>query len=162
MLGNSLVILIDYWDSENPNEKNIRDILFQNIVDTVPTIPNLKLVVHSSYDQEKYHPNQFIHNYTWPCQKTNLFYASELKDYINSEKVDIQNFFVMGMHWDRCIKNRDLGWKSLKTNFPNKKIFTVENCILSLDNHRKISYWPDLKKDCRCKLVYRNFYEIIE
>ena len=155
------VILIDCWDSTDSKEQKIRDSLFQNIIVNISKLDNLKIVIKSSYDVLDHTPNKSIHNYNWSVPSVEVHTTHDLRNFLINNKIHIDNFILMGMHWDRCLMNRDLGWKSLLKSFPNNKVFVVSDCMLALDNHKKQSYWPNLNNDDRCIHFENNFYQII-
>ncbi len=161
MQENTVFVIIDYWDSDDKVETDIRNKLYDNIISTVCHLPNLNLVVKSCYDKDKYKVNQRIDQYNWPCDSIECYHPSDLKNYLNQNNLTISNFVLAGMHWDRCIKFRDMGFQSLMTNFPESEIYVIEGCVLALNNYLKNSFWPNLSRYDYCERIHENIYRII-
>lgn len=158
--GNTAVVIIDYWDSENAVESTIRNKLFDNIISTTCNIPNLKLVVKSCYERDRFTANQRIDSFMWPCDTIEAYSADQLRQYLSDKQLAINNIVIMGMHWDRCIKNRDIGWLSLHEIFPEIDVYVVEGCVLAVNNFLKNSFWPNFDRYDYCFKLHESIYKI--
>jgi hypothetical protein len=84
----------------------------------------------------------------WPVATKNLITAESINRYTCN--IEINNIWFFGLHWNKCVSGRPVGWKNLYKYFKEQnrsiRLMTRSDCVLSLNNEQ-IEYFPDFKND---------------
>lgn len=142
-----IAILIDCWD--HPNE--LYGKLFSNINDFVEEKQDsLHSVIAATYDKKNLGElSGKINVRGWRCPTVDMEQLPVFLEYI--KELDIGNIWYAGAAWNKCIKDRPLGWENLqyflRNKNPNGKILFRENCILASRFGIGEPYWPDLESE---------------
>lgn len=123
-----ILIVIDAWELDFKNLiffpisawaglllKIKKFILSRNDIDTV---------IFASYDNIK--TSRILTNL-----KVKKIYATsinEIESFLHDDK--ITDIFVSGMAWNRCVKNRELGYVNLNKFSNNKNILVKDDCVI--------------------------------
>jgi hypothetical protein len=77
--------------------------------------------------------------------------------YLNEVVPDYTNVWYFGCHWDICIADRDIGYKTLypKLKKDNKRCFTDLTCVVTEDHQ-----WPQINNSNHWHFVENNIYEL--
>ena len=136
--NSTIAVLIDLWD----NKKQMTNQLAENVVNFVNTSDHIEITCGGIYGlvTGERKPNPSLRNLKKPFvdisseiyreNKVNFFDPLLLKRLLKTNKYKhIKNICVMGAGWDKCVKNRPLGYISLKKHLPNKNIVINKNFI---------------------------------
>lgn len=114
--------------------------MFKNIKKLVESDQNIDTVIFASYDQEtRPIDNLYL---KWNTKKTSMWITEEFK--INKILLEnkVEKIFMCGSSWDRCVKNRPLGYKNLKKiiddNNLDTGIYVKKDCVVDMKNRNFI------------------------
>ena len=157
--NSTIAVLIDLWDNKKRNTNQ----LAKNVVNFVNSSDHIEITCGGIYGLvtgEK-RPNPSLRNLKKPFvdisseiyreNKYNYFDPLLLKRLLKVHKYrHIKNICVMGASWDKCVKNRPLGYISLKKHLPNKNIVINKNFIYEFDEETILNdefNWVKLNED---------------
>jgi hypothetical protein len=107
-------------------------------------VHRLHVARDTTYDTERTHPS--ILNYTSPSKfQIAMHWAWQLEYYLHLNP-EIKNVYVFGVAWDRCVRNRTLGYLAL-TEIQGINVLTKTKCVLTSDlQHPNLDLDPDWVK----------------
>ena len=150
--NSTIAVLIDLWDNKKRNTNQ----LAENVVNFVNLSDHIEITCGGIYGlvtgEKK--PNPSLRNLKKPfvdINKYNYFDPLLLKRLLKVHKYrHIKNICVMGASWDKCVKNRPLGYISLKKHLPNKNIVINKNFIYEFNEETILNdefNWVKLNED---------------
>jgi hypothetical protein len=149
-----LVVLASYNTAELTDQnlqnnnlyfKNFKEVFIDTRLDTVPVRYSDRVTDNIILDAK------------FKCMQIALEELWQLDHVVQNLKQDITKIWMFGLHWNMCIKDRPVGWKSLythaKQNWNNDvEIWSREDCTLILpynDLGETLDYetWPEFEYD---------------
>ena len=191
-MSNDIVIIIDCW-AGFIGPTDLRTKMCQNIISSINNInPALTVLatygsneIHDNYLKThnpwvrsfwEYFPeftdcrknkNQETHNLilesNFDCKQIALTRFWQLEYLLNVIPNRIDRAWYFGLHWNRCIRDREIGWFNLKNHYnknKNQKIEIIfkDNCTLKLLDNENCEDWPLFEYDemTRCRELGNN------
>jgi len=135
-MKDTLVILMDCWDykpGETSSKDNLRSTMCKNINDFVEDNSNrIHMVVDAHYDLANRPAHPDISKEDWRVSVLHMEDVDPVVQIIHDQK--IKNVYYLGIHWNRCIRNRQLGYVQIMERLQGLgiqvNIYTVKNCTL--------------------------------
>lgn len=151
----NIVILIDCW-AGYLGPLDLRSKMCENIKRSINAI-GPDLIIFATYGK-KLHPVLKGSNFS---NTANALSLEEFKVAINELNLltDIRCWFF-GLHWNSCIKDRPMGWKSVYSFFHHQglhiDLLSREDCTLKIpfELSKELEIWPDFEHDTITKLSY--------
>ena len=151
----SIVIVIDLWTTVNP--VLVRKIVtFINNNNFIEDVYGGIYGVHSK--ARKIHP--YIKELSKPFDNISTKYeilgekrqwdVHELRLRCLDKKPHIKNIYITGTHWKECVKDRSLGYPSIKKHFPDKNVIIntlLVQGFMEEDIQENYAYWSKIDKD---------------
>lgn len=98
--------------------------------------------------------HSIILNSSFNCEQIALTQLWQLEYILNKSPNKLERAWYFGLHWNSCVKDREIGWFNLKNHYIKNKnrqieIMTRENCTLKLlcKNNTELEVWPSLADD---------------